>query len=217
MQSTNQTQPGYVYVKTHAKNGRGLHKIGLTRRPEQREQQLGGDDCVVLCRVLVNDPEGLEDRLHRAYDAERLPQTEYFNLSPEQVHEVLVELVTAHEECLKHVVLPDLSEQTPQPSEETEEGHWDPGAGYMGREKLNDYRAKHGFLSMSAKQAEKYAEGRPIKWVQNVGFCLAAESYGEQRRRENSRVHLSDDLRTATKMADGRKFSYIPGRGFCLE
>ena len=115
MQSTNQTQPGFVYVKAH-KNSRGLHKIGLTRRPEQREQQLGGDDCRVVARVLVNDPEALEDALHRQYDDVRLPQSEWFNLTPEQLRAVLEELVKAHEQCLKHVVLPDLSEPAPEPA-----------------------------------------------------------------------------------------------------
>ena len=114
MQSTNTVQPGFVYVKAH-KNSRGLHKIGLTRRPEQREQQLGGDDCRVVARVLVNDPEGLEDRLHRQFDAVRLPQSEWFNLTDEQLREALGELVKAHEQCLQHVVLPDLSEPKPEP------------------------------------------------------------------------------------------------------
>ena len=106
MQSTNTVEPGFVYVKAH-KNSRGLHKIGLTRRPEQREQQLGGDDCRVVARVLVNDPEGLEDRLHHQFDEVRLPQSEWFNLTDEQLKEALGELVKAQEECLKHVVLPD--------------------------------------------------------------------------------------------------------------
>lgn len=146
MQSTNTVQPGYVYVKAH-KNSRGLHKIGLTRRPEQREQQLGGDDCRVVARVLVNDPEALEDLLHQQFDEVRLPQSEWFNLSDEQLREALEELVKAHDECLQHVVLPDLSEPEPEP--EPKEREW---------------------LGFDLKKAASLANGRPYEYEIGRGF-----------------------------------------------
>ena len=46
MQSIATSGLGYVYVKAH-KNSRGLHKIGLTRHPEQREKQLGGTTALL--------------------------------------------------------------------------------------------------------------------------------------------------------------------------
>lgn len=138
----NDTQPGYVYVMTHT-NAPGLHKIGLTRNPQRREQQLGGEDCRVIARVLVNDPEGLEEALHCVYDDVRIPQSEWFNLSPEQVETVLAELVEAHEECLQHVVLPGSKPQ------------------------------RGDFMGEDIGTAMDRAGLRPITFVEGVGFCLA--------------------------------------------
>ena len=140
-----ETRPGYVYVKAH-KNAPGLHKIGLTRRPEQREQQLGGDDCQVVARVLVNDPEGLEEALHCVYDEVRVPQSEWFNLSSEQLDDVMQELVEAHEECLQHVVLPghaQIVENMPQ-----------------------------GFVGHDIGTAVAMAGVRPIEYIEGRGFFL---------------------------------------------
>ena len=77
---------GYVYVVRHA-NARGLTKIGLTRHPQKREEQLGGDDCEVLCRLLVLRPERVEAMLHSIFSAQRVPQSEWFDLDVEQIRE----------------------------------------------------------------------------------------------------------------------------------
>lgn len=96
---------GYVYLKTH-RNAKGLHKIGLTRSPAGRKEQLGGDDCVVVARVMTLDPEGLERSLHQQFADKRLPQSEWFNLDEEDLKTACSVLVAAHEDATRYVVLP---------------------------------------------------------------------------------------------------------------
>ena len=98
---------GYVYLVTHA-NAQGLHKIGLTRNPEQRTAQLGGDDCTVVAMVMCINPEHVEGLLHKRFAANRLPQSEWFDLMREELQEVCDVLLTAHEEATQFVVLPSL-------------------------------------------------------------------------------------------------------------
>ena len=107
---------GYVYLVTH-ENSKGLSKIGLTRNPEQRTAQLGGDDCSVLAMVMCINPEHVEALLHRRFAANRLPQSEWFDLKREELEEVCDVLLTAHEEATQFVVLPNLP---PEPEPEPE-------------------------------------------------------------------------------------------------
>lgn len=111
---------GYVYLKTHA-NARGLHKIGLTRNPAAREAQLGGDECTVIARVKVQDPEKLERELHEKYEKKRLPQSEWFDLSEDQINEIVNTLRKAHAKEESYIVLPNKSGTSPNKLE-TKEG-----------------------------------------------------------------------------------------------
>ena len=97
---------GYVYLKTHL-NAQGLHKIGLTRRPAVREEQLGGDDCIVVARVMALNPEVLEKELHAEFDYCRVPQSEWFNLDDAALKVVIEVLSQAQLEATVYVVLPD--------------------------------------------------------------------------------------------------------------
>ena len=76
---------GWVYVVTHA-NAQGLVKIGITDRPERRMEEL--DNPTVLARVPVRRPARHEKRLHQKYQAKRVPQTEWFALSEEELDEL---------------------------------------------------------------------------------------------------------------------------------
>ena len=105
---------GYVYLKTHP-NAKGLHKIGFTRRPAAREEQLGGEDCVVVARVMSLNPEKLEKDLHRKFDSCRVPQSEWFNLNAVELDEICEALEQEHEKALAYVVVPSIQVLKPQP------------------------------------------------------------------------------------------------------
>ena len=73
---------GYVYL---IRNG-DLHKIGVTMNLEQRMKELQPDEIIAVYQAV--NVAGVERLLHRRYKNVRLPQTEYFLLSQEQVKEV---------------------------------------------------------------------------------------------------------------------------------
>lgn len=79
--------PGYVYLIKHH-NSNGLHKIGRTIKPDNRMNQLGGEDLDVIALVLCTDANEVERELHRQYSSKRLPQSEWFNLSTDEVRQV---------------------------------------------------------------------------------------------------------------------------------
>lgn len=80
----------------------GLHKIGITGKWGQRSRQLRvGSKTSVVRVVRVSDGPALEKRLHKRYDAVRVPQTEYFQLSETQLQEVLQVLEKASADCSK--------------------------------------------------------------------------------------------------------------------
>ena len=101
----NKAELGWVYVVTHA-NAKGLFKIGITRNPANRKNQLGGDDLTVLAMVLNWNPERAEKRLHERFKALRLPQSEWFNLSKEDVAELTLDLADQHSRVMAYVVDP---------------------------------------------------------------------------------------------------------------
>ena len=70
---------GYVYL---IKN-RDLYKIGITENLEQRMKQLKPDKVVSTLRT--EDFETLEKELHKKYKDVRIPQTEYFRLTNDQL------------------------------------------------------------------------------------------------------------------------------------
>jgi hypothetical protein len=73
---------GYVYL---IRNG-NLHKIGVTMDLERRMKELRPDEIIAVYQA--NNVTGVEKLLHSRYKNVRLPQTEYFRLSQEQVREV---------------------------------------------------------------------------------------------------------------------------------
>ena len=96
---------GWVYVVTHA-NAKGLCKIGITRNPANRKDQLGGDDLTVMAMLFNWNPERAETRLHQKYKAVRVPQSEWFNLTADQVEEVIADLQSQHDQVMAYVVSP---------------------------------------------------------------------------------------------------------------
>ena len=139
---------GYVYLVTHS-NAQGLHKIGLTRNPEQRTNQLGGDDCTVVAMVMCIDTERLENDLHKRFKRNRIPQSEWFNLSKEELSSVCEVLLKAHEAATKYVVLPQKeSSKNPIP---------DPDS--------------YQFLHWEEVSAKNLAGNRPVVYISGRGYC----------------------------------------------
>ena len=71
--------------KTHLylirEKSHGWHKIGITSNWDQRCKQLAvGSKTEKVLLVRVHNANQLEKRLHKRFDAVRLPQTEWFNL-----------------------------------------------------------------------------------------------------------------------------------------
>ena len=105
-----QTEAGYVYLVTHS-NAPGLHKIGLTRHPRKRIEQLGGNKLNVVAMIRTSEPERIEKALHRNLKSARVPQSEWFNLNEDQLAAVKRALTKAHQ-ADDFVVLPDVEPQT---------------------------------------------------------------------------------------------------------
>ena len=104
---------GYVYVAKHI-NTKELTKIGITRRPENRIDQLGGDDLTVRAMMICLNPEQTEKDLHTKFKEQRVPQSEWFNLTEENLEEVFQRLELEHKqavsymkELISHIVKPD--------------------------------------------------------------------------------------------------------------
>lgn len=80
---------GTIYLISDLK-GRS-YKIGITLNWDRRSRQLEiGTKTRLISQKIVKDPGRLEKILHRKYDSYRLPQSEWFILSEEQVQEVKV-------------------------------------------------------------------------------------------------------------------------------
>ena len=80
---------GYVYVIRHLSSG--LHKIGITKREclDTRMKSLGVGECSELVHLAyASNYKDVERTIHKKYSHLRLPQTEYFTLSPQHVNEV---------------------------------------------------------------------------------------------------------------------------------
>jgi len=77
----------YVYL-IQAHNSGGLHKIGKTLNIDRRMRQLkvSQEDRVKVIELpSMEVMDAAERALHRAFAGVRIPQSEMFNLSPEQV------------------------------------------------------------------------------------------------------------------------------------
>lgn len=79
----------YVYL---IKNG-DLHKIGITGDLERRMKQLKPDR--IIWTAEPRNPLELESFLHRKFAPKRLPQTEYFRLSDDEVIAAIIEMRNA--------------------------------------------------------------------------------------------------------------------------
>ena len=97
---------GWVYILTHT-NSRGVVKIGLTRDPDQRIQQLGGVKVAIIIRLLSLDPEKTEKHLHKKFDEWRIPQSEWFNLNKEQIEDAVELLKADQQKVLALSIEPD--------------------------------------------------------------------------------------------------------------
>ena len=84
---TTATTVGTVYLIS---NQAGLHKIGITGdwNRRQRELEVGIKTTAVLTATVIR-PKALELALHRRFQAQRLPQSEWFSLAPEQLQEAI--------------------------------------------------------------------------------------------------------------------------------
>lgn len=103
---------GYVYVASHT-NSKGLTKIGITRRPSNRIDQLGGDNLTLSAMMVCLNPEQTEKDLHAKFKEQRVPQSEWFNLTEEHLEEVFNRLELEHKqavsymkELISHIVKP---------------------------------------------------------------------------------------------------------------
>jgi hypothetical protein len=81
--------PGTLYLlRSHA--DASLHKIGITNHWHQMAKQLEvGLTTACVGRWMVNNNRQLESFLHRRFKAHRLPQSEWFHLTPDQVQWVI--------------------------------------------------------------------------------------------------------------------------------
>jgi len=84
---TKATTVGTIYLIS---NQAGLHKIGITQDwlRRSRELEVGTKTSAVLTATVIR-PKALELALHRRHKAERLPQTEWFQLTQKQLQEVI--------------------------------------------------------------------------------------------------------------------------------
>lgn len=84
---------GMIYLIRHA--GSDLHKIGITLDWARRSKQLEIGEKVQPVKVSrVLSPGKLERDLHTRFAAQRLPQSEWFHLSEQQVQLVLHEFAS---------------------------------------------------------------------------------------------------------------------------
>ena len=71
---------GTVYVIQNISTG--LYKIGITTNMQQRMRQLRvGKSSRLIGQRWSSDARAVERAAHQRYKAQRIPQTEYFNLS----------------------------------------------------------------------------------------------------------------------------------------
>ena len=82
----NTLEKGFVYLIRND----DIYKIGITDNLLRRFNQLKPDE--VLNVVRCSNFESLERELHKKFKANRIPQTEYFRLSKNQIEQVNIEM-----------------------------------------------------------------------------------------------------------------------------
>jgi len=86
-----------LYVIQHEDTG--LHKIGITNDWSRRQRELElGIKTKAVHVVRVNDARQIESYLHRRFKAQRMPQSEWFNLDGEQLNFVRSTVLKARDD-----------------------------------------------------------------------------------------------------------------------
>ena len=88
--------PGFVYLIRN----KDLYKIGITISMKRRVKELKPDEVVAVKEAA--NMRGIEKLLHKRYKERRIPQTEYFRLTPEEVEEA--SYLLGKEICLRTTV-----------------------------------------------------------------------------------------------------------------
>ena len=80
----------------------GLHKIGITSNWTRRSRELEvGRKTVTVTTARVFNAAALERSLHQRYASARLPQSEWFTLTPIQLQEVIAAIHAERDACSK--------------------------------------------------------------------------------------------------------------------
>ena len=76
--------PGFIYLIRN----KDLYKIGITVSMQRRMKELKPDEIVAVKQAA--NMRGIEKLLHKRYKHQRIPQTEYFRLLPDEVNEAVL-------------------------------------------------------------------------------------------------------------------------------
>jgi hypothetical protein len=83
-----QVKTGYVYLLKN--NILGGYKIGITTAPRSRFKALAvGTKATLIGYWQLDAYRELEKHLHKQYAAQRVPQSEWFNLTEEEIRNVI--------------------------------------------------------------------------------------------------------------------------------
>tara|TARA_Y100000766_G_C18546388_1_gene430749 strand:- start:53 stop:568 length:516 start_codon:yes stop_codon:yes gene_type:complete len=81
--------PGYIYVIDLKPMGLPGYKIGMTKNLRQRMRQLQVPEKGTLCKWwYTQDVRGCEKSLHRMFDKARVPQSEWFKITEDQLRDI---------------------------------------------------------------------------------------------------------------------------------
>ena len=107
-------RPGYVYVLKS--NILGGYKVGITTAPGSRFTALAvGTKAELIGYWECPYYRELEKQIHKEYTAQRVPQSEWFDLTTEQLEEVICKIASLGEtEFLKPELTGLLSNVVPQ-------------------------------------------------------------------------------------------------------
>lgn len=84
----NKSKAGYIYLLLYPDG----YKIGHSKKPWQRQKQLQGmhpKRIYQVCSIFTADAKALEKELHNKYAMQRTDSREFFNLTDEQVSEII--------------------------------------------------------------------------------------------------------------------------------
>jgi len=98
--------PGFVYLIRN----KDLYKIGITVSIKRRVKELKPDEVIAVKEAA--NMRGIEKLLHSRYKHQRIPQTEYFRLTTEEVDEAVYLL--GGETAENYEIAPSLKEETQQ-------------------------------------------------------------------------------------------------------